>query len=139
MVGCVIHAHSIGEFGIVFKAQLLNWYEGTRQLTVAVKALKCKECMFIVECCSALNRQFSEIGINTTSDVEKMLAEIAKMENLNHPNLMPLIGVCIDEDHRMCIVMPFMPNGSLLGYLKRERDNLYLNKKAKEDVVSGAS
>ena len=68
-----------------------------------------------------------------------MLAEIAKMENLNHPNLMPLIGVCIDEVHGMSIVMPFMPNGSLLGYLKRERGNLYLSKRAKEDVVSDAS
>ena len=75
-------------------------------------------------------------GISTASDVEKMLAEIAKMGNLNHPNVMPLIGVCIDEEHGMSIVMPFMANGSLLAYLKRERHTLYLGKKAKEDVVS---
>ena len=78
----------------------------------------------------------SVIGISTASDVEKMLAEIAKMENLNHPNVMPLIGVCIDAEHGMSIVMPFMANGSLLGYLKRERNSLCLGKKPKEDVVS---
>ena len=76
------------------------------------------------------------LGIATAADVEKILAEIAKMENLSHPNVMPLIGVCIDELHGMSIVMPFMANGSLLAYLKRERGQLYLGKKAKEDVVS---
>ena len=65
-----------------------------------------------------------------------MLAEIVKMENLNHPNVMPLIGVCIDEEHGMSIVMPFMANGSLLMYLKRERDCLCLGKRVKEDAVS---
>ena len=77
-----------------------------------------------------------ETGINTASDVEKMLAEIGKMENLNHPNLMPLLGVCIDAEHGMSIIMPFMANGSLLGYLKRERESLYLDHKAIEDDVS---
>ena len=76
------------------------------------------------------------LGISTASDVEKMLAEIAKMGNLSHPNVMPLIGVCIDEEHGMSIVMPFMANGSLLAYLKSERGHLYLSKKAKEDIVS---
>ena len=78
----------------------------------------------------------SPTGISTADQVEKMLSEIAKMEDLHHPNLMPLIGVCIDVDHGMSIVMPFMANGSLLGYLKRERDHFYLDKRATEDLVS---
>lgn len=53
ILGCVMHAH-LGEFGIVFKAQLLDWYEDIKQLTVAVKALKCREykCMLVVVCFS---------------------------------------------------------------------------------------
>lgn len=61
------------------------------------------------------------------------------MENLHHPNLMALIGVCIDADRGMSIVMPFMINGSLHSYLKRERDRLYLGEKAREDTVSSFS
>lgn len=58
IVECAVHAH-LGEFGIVFKAQLLDWYEDIKQLTVAVKALKCKErmCMLIIVCSSGLNRK----------------------------------------------------------------------------------
>ena len=41
-MGYAVDGH-LGEFGIVFKAQLLDWYEDIKQLTVAVKALKCKE------------------------------------------------------------------------------------------------
>ena len=33
-------SNGIGEFGIVFKAHLVDWFDDQRQLTVAVKALK---------------------------------------------------------------------------------------------------
>ena len=36
------------------------------------------------------------LGLYSTSDVAKMLAEIAKMENLRHLNVMSLIGVHLD-------------------------------------------
>ena len=53
------HACSLGEFGIVFKAHLLDWYEDIKQVTVAVKALKCEEykCMMVVICFGGLNRK----------------------------------------------------------------------------------
>ena len=76
------------------------------------------------------------VGVSTADQVEKMLSEVAKMEDLHHPNLMPLIGVCISVDHGMSIVIPYMANGSLLGFLKRERDQFYLDKRAAEDHVS---
>ena len=55
-----------------------------------------------------------------------MLEEITKMKDLQHPNVMSLIGVCLDAGPGMSTVMPFMANGSLLDYLKKERDKIYL-------------
>ena len=37
-----------------------------------------------------------------------------------------LWSVCLDAGPGLSIVMPFMANGSLLDYLKKERDTLYL-------------
>ena len=76
------------------------------------------------------------LGLYSTSDVAKMLAEIAKMEDLRHPNVMSLIGVHLDMRLGLSIVMPFMANGSLLEYLKRERNSIYLEDSADVDTVS---
>ena len=64
-----------------------------------------------------------------------MLAEIAKMEDLRHPNVMSLIGVHLDVRSGLSIVMPFMASGSLLEYLKRERNAIYLDDSADVDTV----
>ena len=61
------------------------------------------------------------------------------MRNFNHPNVLTLIGVCIDGGPAPYIVMPFMSNGSLLSYLKKERFNLVVTEGADEDVVSPKS
>ncbi len=54
-------------------------------------------------------------------DIEELMA------NLNHPNVLSLIGICMDVEEALYIVMPFMANGSLLSHLKKERDNLPCN------------
>ena len=54
---------------------------------------------------------------------------------INHPNVMNLIGVCMDAGPAPYIVMPFMANGSLLSYLGKERSNLLLDETADEDLV----
>ena len=48
------------------------------------------------------------------------------MSSLDHPNVLTLIGMCVDGGPAPYIVMPFMFNGSLLSYLKKERENLVL-------------
>ena len=48
------------------------------------------------------------------------------MLEFDHPNVLSLIGVCLDGGTAPYIVMPFMSNGSLLGYLKKYRDELLL-------------
>ena len=57
------------------------------------------------------------------------------MKDFQHPNVMSLIGVCLDAEPGVSIVMPFMANGSLLDYLKRERKNLYIKDDAELDMV----
>ena len=46
------------------------------------------------------------------------------MQEFKHPHVLPLIGVCLDTGPGISMVMPFMANGSLLDYLKKERNNL---------------
>ncbi len=57
------------------------------------------------------------------------------MQYFDHPHVMSLIGVCLDAGPGVAIVMPYMANGSLLDYLKRERDNLELDDDCEIDQV----
>lgn len=81
-------------------------------------------------------------GIFTTpEDIENVTAEILKMYKFNHANVMKLIGVCLAPSESStsvggggpCIVMPFMAKGSLLDYLRKEADNLFV---ASEEEVN---
>ena len=57
------------------------------------------------------------------------------MWKFNHPNVMTLIGVYIDGGPTPYIVMPFMANGSLLSYLKKERSKLIVPASTDHDLV----
>ena len=48
------------------------------------------------------------------------------MQELNHPNVLTLMGVCLDGGPAPFIVMPFMANGSLHSYLRKNRSTLLL-------------
>ena len=65
---------------------------------------------------------------------QNLLKECAKMSKFDHPNVLKMTGVCLDGGPTPFIVMPFMSNGSLLSYLKQERQNLVL--KTNRDDVS---
>ena len=45
------------------------------------------------------------------------------MKTFHHPNVLPLLGVCIDYDDEdvLKIIMPFMANGDLKTFLKSSR------------------
>ena len=62
--------------------------------------------------------------------------ESLKMKHFDHPNVLGLIGVCLDAGPAPYVVMPYMANGSLLHYLKKERKNIVLSPEADDDVVS---
>ena len=49
------------------------------------------------------------------------------MYGFQHPHVVTLIGVCLDGGPAPYIIMPFMANGSLLAYLRRNRDSLLVS------------
>ena len=61
------------------------------------------------------------------------------MQEFHHPHVMPLIGACLDTGPGVSMVMPYMTNGSLLDYLKKERCNLDLTEGEDSDKVYNSS
>ena len=55
------------------------------------------------------------------------------MYNFNHLHILTLKGVCLDGGPAPYIIMPFMANGSLLVYLKENRDKLIVSFKDKDE------
>ena len=68
-------------------------------------------------------------------EVDKFVEESLKMGRFKHAHVMGLIGVCLDAGSAPYIIMPYMANGSLLKYLKKERKNIVLSEEADEDEV----
>ena len=56
------------------------------------------------------------------------------MLSFKHPNVMSLIGLCLDGDIPL-IIMPFMSGGSLLEYVRRKRQHLYLTLQTSQNKV----
>ncbi len=68
-------------------------------------------------------------------DVDDLLKESEKMMVFDHPNVLSLIGVCVDAGKAPYLVMPYMANGSLLSYLRNERPNLTIADEAGDELV----
>ena len=49
------------------------------------------------------------------------------MHKFDHKHILTLRGVCLDGGPAPYIIMPFMANGSLLAYLKKNRKSLVLS------------
>ena len=89
----------------------------------------------MLEIMICLSLQILLTGFFGQNEVNTIMEESVKMKQFSHPNVMNLIGVCMDAGPAPYIVMPFMANGSLLSYLRKERPNLLLNETADEDLV----
>ncbi|CAI8044575.1 Tyrosine-protein kinase transforming protein SEA [Geodia barretti] len=57
------------------------------------------------------------------------------MSRFDHRNVMKLIGVSIENNNTLYIVMPFMTHGSLLSYLRNHRTELTLDSEEDDDLV----
>ena len=75
------------------------------------------------------------VGVFGTSELSNTIEESVKMAKFNHPNVMRLIGVCIDKGPSPYIVMPYMSYGSLLSYLKKHRAELTLANDDDQELV----
>ncbi len=63
------------------------------------------------------------------------------MKQFDHFNVLSLIGVCLDLTKAPCIVMPYMSEGSILSYLRRERPQLNIAENAlvDDDIVNNVT
>ncbi len=79
-------------------------------------------------------------GCFDRSAIHDMLEESVKMKSFSHQNVLSLLGVCVDAGPTPYIVMPYMSNGSLQLYLRKEREDLLFPEEpgvdAEEDKVS---
>ncbi|KAF7828780.1 wall-associated receptor kinase-like 14 [Senna tora] len=55
-----------------------------------------------------------------TNSVDQVMNEIKLLSSVSHPNLVRLLGCCIEEGEQI-LVYEFMPNGTLSQHLQRER------------------
>ena len=65
-----------------------------------------------------------------------MMKESERMQNFKHPHVLNIIGVCVDAGPVPYIIMPFVANGSLLAYIKKEKTNLVLPNDADDELAS---
>ena len=56
------------------------------------------------------------------------------MLSFKHQNVMSLIGLCLDGDVPL-IIMPFMSDGSVLDYVRKNRQHLYLTEESSQERV----
>ena len=86
-----------GNFGVVIKAEAKNIIAGEDSTTVAIKVLK-----------------------EGASDQTKkdFFREAALMHEFNHPNILKLLGVCIEQEP-LCMLFQYMEHGDLNSYLRK--------------------
>ena len=60
--------------------------------------------------------------------VQELLSECAKMKNFDNLHVMSLKGVCLDGGPVPYIILPYMANGSLASYLRKQRKDLVVMK-----------
>ena len=67
------------------------------------------------------------VGFYDHGMVRDMLKECSRMSTFDHVNVLTLKGVCLDGGPAPYIIMPFMANGSLLAYLRKNRKSLVIS------------
>lgn len=56
----------------------------------------------------------------SSDDMKSFLLECSKMSGLHHPNVLGLVGICF-EDNSPYMLLPYMTNGDLKGFLLSRR------------------
>ena len=59
---------------------------------------------------------------HTLSDVHDLLCEYSLLKEVDHPNVIKLLGACTDRRGPIYLIMEFAKHGSLRNYLRRSRD-----------------
>ena len=92
-----------GHFGVVVQAEATNIEEGKEKSTVAIKVLK-----------EGASPQFKK----------EFFREASLMYAFNHPNILKLLGVCIEMEP-LCMIFEFMELGDLNDFLRKHSPNTW--------------
>ena len=84
---------------------------------------------------NALTKYCLTEGFICETNIQKMIEEIAIMQQFNHPNVLRLLGVVVVGLSGPSIVMPFMANGNLGSYLKKNQETILLSSLADSETV----
>ena len=60
----------------------------------------------------------------SSTDKERLLKEVSMMLSFSHPNIISLIGMCLDGELPL-LIMPLMMNGTVLDHVKQKRETLF--------------
>ena len=77
-------------------------------------------------------------GFFSITCVQKMMEEIVIMQQFNHRNVIRLLGVVVEGLSGPSIVMPFMANGNLSSYLRKNQESNVLPATADLENVRAA-
>ena len=77
--------------------------------------------LFFVKCYVTLC-----IGTFSDEEVDELMEESLQMKSFQYPNVMNLLGVCLDAGPAPYLILPYMANGNLLSYLKNNRESFIL-------------
>lgn len=62
---------------------------------------------------------------SSLDSLKELVSETAIMKNFDHPNVLQLLGVCVDVNNNdgsmLKVILPFMANGDLRSFLKKNR------------------
>ena len=75
------------------------------------------------------------VGSFDESDTKELIQESIRMYEFDHPNVLSMLGICLDAGPAPYIIMPYMANGSLLSYVKKDRKNLLVDSEEDDESV----
>ena len=59
---------------------------------------------------------------HTATEMKDLLSEYSLMKEVDHPNVIKLLGACTDRRGPIFLIMEFAKHGSLRNYLRRSRN-----------------
>ena len=82
--------------------------------------------MYVVNVLFSIYHHLLLFSIDYHESLKSFINECILMKKFNHPNVLSILGVCLESNHEdglPCMVLPFMVNGDLKSYLKKKRKN----------------
>ena len=92
--------------------------------------------MVIISTNTGIITNTSNAELYSKTEAKRLMKELTTMLSFDHPNVMTLIGMCLDRKAPL-IIMPFMSNGSVLDYVRKHKHELFLTNENPDTEVIG--